>query len=393
MSTPPGQLTGYPPPYGPDDGGPGPGAPGRGWMIAFFTLLMLVVVAAVISYLVLRDSGGSQVAPRIDPATIDFGDQDLGRRSAVQTVTLTSGSDSVRVASIGIEGAQATDFRITEESTCAEGRTVAAGSACTIGVRFRPRARAPRSAQLVVRLEGGEAPLRVALHGTGVGAAAVVVETTRLDLGRVLVGKSRTRTVGLTNAGNAPLAITDLSIEGDGAASFRIARKPTTCSLQRAVPAGGSCTIAVAFSPAATGPAAATLSIAHDAPGSPSVVDLRGTGTGMAAPELSKSSLTFGQAPVGASSKAQTVTLTNAGTGAVTLASLTIAGSNTSDFALTPATGCREGLRLEAGDSCTIEVVFSPTAEGDRSATLEIRSSKALIASLELNGTGVQPPG
>jgi hypothetical protein len=385
VSVPEGQTPGYPDPY---RDGNGQGNGGRGWMIAFFTLLLLVIVAGAIAFLVLRDSGSSgQVG--ISPTAVDFGDQDLGKRSVVQTVTLTNDtSDAVRVASIGVEGAQADDFRITDETTCAAGRTLPADGACTIGVRFRPRGRSPRSAQLVVRLEGKQAPLRADLHGTGVGSAAVVVETTRLDLGTVLIGKSRTRTVGLTNAGNAPLTIAEIAIQGDGAASFRIAKRSTTCSTENRLPAGGTCTIAVAFAPSTTGPAVAALAITHDAPGSPSRVELRGSGTGTAVPELSTSSLGLGTVHVGTRSDPRSATLTNAGTGAVTLASITVAGTDPGDFVLSGGTGCRPGLRLDAGDSCTIEVVFAPADTGDRSATVEIRSRSALIASLGLSGVG-----
>jgi hypothetical protein len=360
-------------------------------MIAFLSLVLLLVVAAVVYFVLIRSSGGSKGEVRVSPVAVDFGDQDLGKRSAVQMVTVENDrSDSADIASIGIQGQDTGDFAVTEETTCSPQHALAGKGSCSIGVRFRPKVREARVAALVVRLAGRDEPLRVELRGTGVGTAAVVLETTRLDLGGVLVGKSRTRSFQLTNAGNAPLAITELGIQGGDATSFRLA-KPTDCSNEAKLKAGASCTIAVTFAPKAAGEAAATLGIVHDAQGSPSEVDLRGEGKGRAVPELSKKALDFGRLDVGARGQPASVTLTNAGTGPFTIASVTIAGSNPSDFVLGSGAGCAAGLRLDAGASCTLQVVFMPQSPGDRSATLEVRAGTALIASVSLHGVAVEP--
>jgi len=361
-------------------------------MIAFFTLLLLVIAASAMAFLVLRDTSSAKGSVQTAPTVIDFGDQDLGKRSAVQTVTLTNqASGAVRVAAIGIEGSQPNDFRVTDETTCAPGRSIEPNASCTIGVRFRPAERAPRSATLVVRLQGQQAPFQIELLGTGVGSAAVVVETTRLDFGSVLIGESRTRTVGLTNAGNAPLSIRKLAVRGGGG-SLRVPKSATTCTTKSELEAGGTCTIAIRFAPATTGAVAATLVIAHDAPGSPSDVELRGTGVGTAAPELNVSSLDLGEVAMGASSDPRSATLSNVGTGSLTLASVAITGSNPTDFSLTSRTVCKAGQRLGPGASCMIEVVFTPSAVGDRSATVEVRAGSDLIASLALSGVA-KPAG
>jgi hypothetical protein len=71
---------------------------------------------------------------------------------------------------------------------------------------------------------------------------------------------------------------------------------------------------------------------------------------------------------VGQASAASTVTLTNGGTGAVTIQSISIGGTNAAEFAQTNTCGGS----LSAGDACTVSITFTPTIAGSQSATLSI---------------------
>ena len=81
-------------------------------------------------------------------------------------------------------------------------------------------------------------------------------------------------------------------------------------------------------------------------------------------------SLTFSQQNTETSSTPQTVTLTNGGTAPLNIAGIAVGGTNPGDFAQT--NNC--GGSLAAGGSCTINVTFTPTAAGSRSATLSKHS-------------------
>jgi hypothetical protein len=252
--------------------------------------------------------------------------------------------------------------------------------------------RQERSATLVLRIPGEEGPLRVALHGTGVGAATVVLETTQLDLGSVLIGKTRTRRVTLTNAGNAPLLIQELVIEGEGAADFRVGRA-TDCSTEERLPAGATCVIAIAFAPKQGGPSAATLAIVHDAEGSPSGVELRGEGRGQAELVVTPTGLDFGEVELGSASDVQTVTVTNEGTASFVLATLDVAGPAAGEFAIADTSTCVEELELEPGETCSLDLSFSPGSEGERTAALEVETRGGLAGRVDLVGSGAAPPG
>src|SRR6202030_531062 len=80
-------------------------------------------------------------------------------------------------------------------------------------------------------------------------------------------------------------------------------------------------------------------------------------------------SLNFGNQVIGTTSAPLTVTMTNTGTGNLTLSHLYITGTNSQDFA-PQSNNCTAGLA--PGASCTITDQFHPTQAGVRSAFLSI---------------------
>ena len=101
---------------------------------------------------------------------------------------------------------------------------------------------------------------------------------------------------------------------------------------------------------------------------------------------LSTSSLNFGSRNVGATGTAQSVQLTNTGTGALNLLAITAGGLNSTDFAET--NDC--GATLAAGQRCTIQVTFAPTAAGIRTASLFVAgNASGGTSAVDLSGTGI----
>jgi len=102
------------------------------------------------------------------------------------------------------------------------------------------------------------------------------------DLGSTLTATTTTRTITISNDATVPLAISAITIGGANAADFAIA--PTgTCpatggSVAPAPAAPGRCTVDVAFTPSASGPRSATLTVADNAASGPVTVALSGTG-------------------------------------------------------------------------------------------------------------------
>ncbi len=94
----------------------------------------------------------------------------------------------------------------------------------------------------------------------------------------------------------------------------------------------------------------------------------------------SPSSLSFGSTAVGATS-ANSVTLSNSGSSAVTMSSIGVTGP------FSETNNC--GTSLAASASCTVSVTFAPTAAGSATGTLSVNSSApSSPLTVALSGTG-----
>ena len=211
-----------------------------------------------------------------------------------------------------------------------------------------------------------------------------------VDFGAQAVGvTSKPQTVTLTNNTSDPIpfAVGALSFSGSNAADF--ASPSNTCGAS--IGAGASCTISLTFTPSAASPEAATLvitlTITDGGLSSSQSFNVSLTGTGAAAAPgvgLSPSSLKFGGQLETTTSDAQTVTLTNTGTSALTINSIAASGdfAETNNCPINPAS-------LAANGTCTISVTFSPKAVGPRAGTLTITdNASGSPHAVPLTGTG-----
>src|SRR5690606_12451913 len=94
---------------------------------------------------------------------------------------------------------------------------------------------------------------------------------------------SAAKTLTLSNAGGGLATINGLTMGGANPGDFG---RAGTCSLGASLGAGASCTIALTFTPSATGTRSATLTVSTDA-GAVPVVTLSGTGAAAVPPALS----------------------------------------------------------------------------------------------------------
>jgi hypothetical protein len=102
-------------------------------------------------------------------------------------------------------------------------------------------------------------------------APALTLTPTSVSFADQALGSSSgAQTVSLTNSGNSSLSIGSITISGDYS-------KVSTCTTSLAP--GAACTIAVTFSPAATGARTGAISISSNSSGSPHSVSLGGSGT------------------------------------------------------------------------------------------------------------------
>ena len=202
------------------------------------------------------------------------------------------------------------------------------------------------------------------------GPAAQLFPTSQ-DMGQVTVGQTAaTRVISLVNTGGQDLAITGISIAGTKAGDFS---QTNTCTASLAP--NGNCSISLGFTPSGTGPEQATLQVADDAPGSPQSATMTGTGVqARGAVTLVPGSLDFGTVAQGAQPSSQSVTLTNSGTAALTVSSVLLGGGNPGDFSM--SNNCTSAP-VQVQTSCSINVTFSPQAQGQRTATITLTDDAA----------------
>ncbi|HEX5826160.1 MAG TPA: choice-of-anchor D domain-containing protein [Candidatus Limnocylindrales bacterium] len=313
----------------------------------------------------------------VAPTSLDFGSVTTGTTSASQDVTVSNtGQADLTVTGATIGGTDPTLFSITS-NTCT---TVTAGGSCTIGVAFAPTAAGPAAATLSIDHNATGSPSVVTLGGTGVlpGPLAAVTPTS-LAFGSATTGTQTTsQDVTVSNTGVADLTVTGATLTGTDPTEFTITAN--TCTT---VAAGGSCTISVAFGPSTAGAKSASLSIAHNATGSPSLVALTGTGVAPAPPTTFSLPATqdFGSKAVGASTL-KTVLVTNTGPNPLIITS----ASAPAPFSNVTLGTCTNPVAV--GKTCKLTVTFAPTSRGPQSATLTVVSSNATNSPQTMNLTG-----
>src|SRR5579864_7038419 len=103
---------------------------------------------------------------------------------------------------------------------------------------------------------------------------------------------------------------------------------------------------------------------------------------------LTPSPLNFGSHAVGSTSTAQHLTLKNGETGFLAISNISFGGANPGDFKQT--NNC--GAGIAQGATCTINVIFAPTAVGTRSATLSVVDSATNTPQMvSMSGIGTAP--
>jgi hypothetical protein len=205
--------------------------------------------------------------------------------------------------------------------------------------------------------------------------AGIAVNPSGLTFPTLSLGTtSLPQTVTITN-GDSILNNINISVTGADPGDFAATN---TCGAS--LPVGGQCTISVTFTPAAQGIRKASITISDSAPGSPQILNLTGSTSSVI---LSASSLSFGTEAVGATSAAQPVSVTNSGSGVLTISDITASSgfSETNNCA----------VALQPGDNCVINVTYTPSSIGSSIGALAITDNAPGPQIVQLTGSGSVP--
>lgn len=220
-------------------------------------------------------------------------------------------------------------------------------------------------------------------------AAAVTIKPAIVTFPSTLVGKSapaQTVTVKNTGAGWLNFAGSGVSVLGTDFKSF-----PAITTCDAPIAPGADCTAIITFTPKSGGTLTSNLQIGDNAPKSPQIVALTGTGS-VVKPivvTLSQTSLAFIYTTVGTTSGYDSFSATNTSASAINVNPITIGGAGASSYS--QLNTC--GSSLAAGASCWVYVVFKPVTDGDLPASLSFSdSADSAPLVVALDGSGEPAP-
>jgi hypothetical protein len=310
----------------------------------------------------------------LSQTTAYWASQPVGFTSPPLTITLTNtGNSELDVSSVTLNPYGVFGFG---DDNCG---AVQPQTSCTVQVTFTPGSvgENPTSSGITFQDNAGTGSQGVELIGVGV-ADVVTFSSPGLKFADQPVGTAGgSQPVFLVNGLPTPITLNSITTSSDFS-------QLNTCGATLA--SGAYCSLNVTFNPTTNGIRLGTLTVNDSGAGSPQVMYLLGAGVG---PEvgLSVSGLTFENEMIGTTSSSLSVTLTNTGATVLAVNGITASG----DFAQTNTCGAS----VAAGGNCTINVTFTPTAEGNRSGMLTITDNSNGVAgstqTVTLSGTGLAP--
>ncbi len=286
-------------------------------------------------------------------AAYSFGSQVQNTGSSAVAFTLTNGGTAtLTISSISTTG----DFATSGGTPT----SVAAGGTSSVSVVFTPTATGPRTGTLVITSSAGT--YTVNLSGTGLTPAPVL---TSLNPTSGVVGAS------VVISGSNLNGASGVSFNGTAASGYTVNGTGTQLTVN--VPSGASTGNVTVTTPGGTSNG---LTFTVTAP------QLAVSQSGTAYPS-GGTAYSFGNQVQNTSSSAVAFTLTNAGTAALTISSITTTGNFATSGTLPSS--------VAAGGSSPVSVVFTPTTTGPRTGTLVIVSSLGTYT-VNLSGTGIVAP-
>jgi hypothetical protein len=329
---------------------------------------------------------GTAAAVSVSPDPFDFGDVKVGSPAASHEFTVTNDGSLLLVIPVG--GVSVTGAGFSKGADGCSDKIILLGGSCKFTVLFDPGSAGPQSGLASITSNDPASPYGVSLSGNGTVPVAVPSPTLSFA---TAINDSDTETITLTNSGDADLVVSAAALTGSD--MFTKIVTATPCAGSTLHP-GDHCTVDIKFSPTSTTAQNGTLTFTDDSgsvPGSKQTVQITGT---VLIPGISSdpTSMGFELLPVGRLSNPITAVITNEGQANLHIPSIAIGGLNYKSFRLGQQT-CTLAP-IPAGDTCTINVRFSPTKLGSRVASLLVRNDAGGSAStlnVALTGTGVRP--
>jgi hypothetical protein len=200
--------------------------------------------------------------------------------------------------------------------------------------------------------------------------SVITLSPAPVAFGSVNTGTTQNQTVTVTNTGSYSVQLGSFTISTNPSSVYGVSNLDCPTGASTLAP-GGVCHLNVSFTPNAATTFNGTLTVSHNGANGASSDSLTGSGgctvnCGTGTPSLNVKHLDFGSQALSTTSAAQAVTLTNIGSG-----TLTVSLSTTGDFQQT--SNCPASLAPNA--NCSVNVTFTPTAIQTRTGTFSANGS------------------
>ena len=200
------------------------------------------------------------------PGSIGFGTVAVGSTLSLSVTLKNSGGSSLQVSNASVSGS---GFAMSGLSLPL---TLAAGQSKAFNVTFAPTAATTASGTVSITSNASNPLLTISLSGTGtVVPGQLSVAPGSITFSNVTVGTSQSQS-GTLSASTA--AVTVSSISGLSGTEFSV----SGLKLPITIPAGGTASFTVTFTPQASGSTSATASFASNASNTPATQSLSGSG-------------------------------------------------------------------------------------------------------------------
>ncbi len=314
---------------------------------------------------------------------LNFGKQPLGSLNVPpQFAAVKNGGEApLQISSVGITGPNSADFALLQPVSCA-GATISSAGMCSFEVSFTPSVVGSEAAFVQFQDAAPGNPQLLELVGVGVGLTALPAS---LNFGKQPANTmSNPQNATLTNTASDPIFIDSVQETGANAAMFSPNNNATACHNQETLMSGNSCQISYEFAPTSAGTFQAEVEIQYHIQGlseQEQIIPLSGMGVPpVPIASVAPVTLNFGTVSVGATAQTQGVTLTNTGSAALNVTTISITGTNASEFSLVASgnTPCPTSSgSVPVGGVCTMGVSFAPKTPGTKSATLSFADNAA----------------
>lgn len=287
----------------------------------------------------------------VDPQVVDFDDVAIGNRVRVQLALVNPGSIPVDIQAATLDEALRGEVELSVVP-----ERVSPGEELFVDLFFQPTSPGLREGKLVFQTDSVLTPtVEVSIRGRGV-EPALVASPPLVDFGRVVVGRTVTASVSLTNTGDRVLEVLRADLTEGPADIF-------TSSLERvSLNPGESTVLVLRFSPRAVESSEGAVTVLDTGPRSSALtVRLRGQGVESDI-EIEPAIINFSGLHVG-QSQTKAFIIRNIGQRAHEVSVLEMAatqGPIAGEFALAATTLPTLPFTLEPGASQQIEVTYEP---------------------------------